>query len=469
MGSHTVEKIGGTSMSRFGELLDNVLIADLKGDELYNRIFVVSAYSGITNMLLEHKKSGQAGVYQFFAKGELEWKNALLRVEAEMCRINEEFAELGLDSTKANSFVHDRINGIRNCLEDLSSLCSYGHFQLSDYLLAIRELLSSIGEAHSAFNSVEILKSKGVNAYFADLTGWKDDENHPFEEKVKKIFSGVVYEKTLCIATGYTKCREGLMETFDRGYSEITFSKIACVTQAKEGIIHKEFHLCSGDPNLVGLEKVEIIGNTNFDVADQLADLGMEAIHPKASKEMELSDIPIRVKNAFEPSHPGTLISKDFKSESHRVEMVTGRKDLIAVEVMDPDMVGQSGYDYRLCGIFAKHKISYIAKNTNANTITHYFTNKFKNLNELMNDIAKEFPSANIRKEDVAIVSAIGSNMSYPGFLAKASTELAKANINILAVDQCMRQVNMQFIIETKDFDAAIKALHCGVVENWNK
>ena len=62
-----------------------------------------------------------------------------------------------------------------------------------------------------------------------------------------------------------------------------------------EGIIHKEFHLSSGDPNLMGLDKVEIIGRTNFDVADQLADLGMEAIHPKASKEMENLSIPIRV------------------------------------------------------------------------------------------------------------------------------------------------------------------------------
>ena len=56
MGQHTVEKIGGTSMSRFGELMDNILIADRSGAKLYNRIFVVSAYGGITNALLENKK-----------------------------------------------------------------------------------------------------------------------------------------------------------------------------------------------------------------------------------------------------------------------------------------------------------------------------------------------------------------------------------------------------------------------------
>ena len=49
---HTVEKIGGTSMSRFGELMENILVGKRTGAELYNRIFVVSAYGGITNLLL---------------------------------------------------------------------------------------------------------------------------------------------------------------------------------------------------------------------------------------------------------------------------------------------------------------------------------------------------------------------------------------------------------------------------------
>ena len=466
MGLHTVEKIGGTSMSRFGELLDNIFIGNRSESEFYNRVFVVSAYSGITNMLLEHKKTGESGVYQFFANGDSSWTDALDKVEARMCEINAEMAEFGLNVEAANEFIHERISGIKSCLADLHRLCSYGHFQLNDYLLAVRELLSSIGEAHSAYNSVEILKSRDINAVFVDLTGWKDNRNLTFQQKIEESFKEIVFDQSLCVATGYTKCSEGLMETFDRGYSEITFSKIACVTQAKEGIIHKEFHLCSGDPNVIGIDKVEVIGSTNFDVADQLADLGMEAIHPKASKDMENNDIPIRVKNAFEPEHSGTLISKTFKSEKHRVEMITGRTDLIAVEVMDPDMVGQSGYDYRICGHFAKYKISYIAKNTNANTITHYITNKSKNVDKLIVALKEEFPTAHIRMENVALVAAIGSNMSHPGLLAKATGNLANAGINILAVDQCMRQVNMQFIIEISDFTEAVKALHAGVVEN---
>ena len=56
--AHTVEKIGGTSMTRFGEILQNVIIGHRQPSELYNRIFIVSAYGGITNLLLENKKNG---------------------------------------------------------------------------------------------------------------------------------------------------------------------------------------------------------------------------------------------------------------------------------------------------------------------------------------------------------------------------------------------------------------------------
>jgi aspartate kinase len=56
--------------------------------------------------------------------------------------------------------------------------------------------------------------------------------------------------------------------------------------------------------------------------------------------------------------------------------------------------------------------------------------------------------------------------MKVPGIMSKAARALAEAGINILAVDQCMRQVNMQFIVDEKDFDTALIALHRGLVES---
>ena len=462
---HTVEKIGGTSMTQFDEVMKNIIIGGRKVSELYNRIFVVSAYGGITDMLLEHKKTGMPGVYAKFAQGDKTWKQSLEHVRKRMIELNSSFEKIGIDLEKANAFVNERIDGIKWCLNDLIRLRSFGHFKPSDYLPASRELLSAVGEAHSAFNSTIILQANGVNAVFVDLSGWKEAEQLPIDTVIGKAFLGIDFAKEMPIVTGYTKCDEGIMTKFDRGYSEVTFSKTAAITKAFEGIIHKEYHLSTGDPKLIGIDKVVKIGRTNFDIADQLSDMGMEAIHPKASKEMEQRNIPIRVKNTFEPNDPGTLISNDYVSPGPRVDMVCGRKDMIAIEVFDSEMVGQSGYDFSLLKHFAEHGVSYITKNTNANTITHYVAERTPNISALMDSLRKAFPDAQINTREVAILCVIGSNMKIPGFLSKAAKALAEANINVLALDQCMRQVNMQFIIERKDYEKGIISLHRELVE----
>ncbi|MFQ3187212.1 MAG: aspartate kinase, partial [Marinomonas primoryensis] len=63
MGQHTVEKIGGTSMSDYRSVRDNIIFKPAHENNMYQRVFVVSAYSGMTDKLLEHKKTGDAGVF----------------------------------------------------------------------------------------------------------------------------------------------------------------------------------------------------------------------------------------------------------------------------------------------------------------------------------------------------------------------------------------------------------------------
>ena len=59
-----IEKIGGTSMTRFPEIIKNIILYDK--DDIYNRVYIVSGYDGITNMLLEHKKTRMPGIYKKF-------------------------------------------------------------------------------------------------------------------------------------------------------------------------------------------------------------------------------------------------------------------------------------------------------------------------------------------------------------------------------------------------------------------
>ncbi|MEJ7665471.1 MAG: hypothetical protein WKG07_41085 [Hymenobacter sp.] len=203
-----------------------------------------------------------------------------------------------------------------------------------------------------------------------DLSGFDDARALTIDERIQQAFAGIDFSQTICIATGYCKGTEGIMREFDRGYSEVTFSKIAVAVRPQEAIIHKEYHLCSADPNLVGVDQCRPVGFTNYDVADQLADVGMEAIHPKASKPLEINAIDLRIKNTFEPDHPGTLITRDYVAATKHVEVITGTDKVVIIDIYDPLMVGTAGFDLHLMQAFFDLDVSYIFKATSANSIS---------------------------------------------------------------------------------------------------
>jgi aspartate kinase len=466
--SHTVEKIGGTSMSNYQAVRDNIIIGTRRADDLYQRIYVVSAYGGITNLLLEHKKTDQPGIYALFTDAEDEeaWREAMVSLRDELHAMNQRLFDDATLLSKANTFIDQRLDEAEGVLDNLRNLCEHGHFELDDHLLTVREMLASIGEAHSAWNTAQLLQRDGVNARFVDLSGWNARDTLPLDQLIEQAFVDIDLVTELPIVTGYAHCEEGLMAKFDRGYSEMTFSRIAVLTQASEAIIHKEYHLSSADPGIVGEAQIVPIGRTNYDVADQLANLGMEAIHPRAAKGLRQNEIPLRVKNTFEPEHSGTLITGDYVSATPCVEIIAGRRHLHAIELFDQDMVGKlDEYEKSLLGIFHRFRARVVTKDINANTITHYLACNLKTVKRILKVIKEQFPDGESDHRKVSVVSAIGSDMHVHGILAKAVSALADNSVSILAMHQSMRQVDMQFIIGEADYDEAVRSLHNRLIE----
>jgi aspartate kinase len=452
----TVEKIGGSSMSQFQDVMNNIILKPSPGCSYYNRIFVVSAYNNVTNWLLEHKKTKEPGIYLKFVNHE-DYDQAMMGLLNKLIAINRTFESIGLNQQQADEFITKRMLQAKNYLHNLADVLATGYVNRQNILLAAREILSSIGEAHSTFNSVNILESNGIKATFIDLCGFNDSEYLTIDERIHKAFKNLDYSVTIPIVTGYTKGTEGIMREFDRGYSEVTFSKVAVEIKADEAVIHKEFHLSSADPNIVGIDKSIPVGFTNFNVADQLADVGMEAIHPKASKPLEMAGINIRIKNTFEPDHPGTLITKSYVGEKSRVEIISGTDKVIAIEIHDPLMVGQVGYDREIMQIFEHYKVSYILKATNANSITQVIWEEDLS-NDLIADLKSKYYEVTVKP--VALICTLGTNIAQPGILAKATVALANNKINVDAFSQSLKQVNMQFVIGRDDYKRAIIALN---------
>ncbi|BBC74256.1 aspartate kinase [Altererythrobacter sp. B11] len=466
MGEHNVEKIGGTSMAATSTVFDNVLIAGRSGADLYQRIFVVSAYAGMTDLLLEHKKSGEPGVYAHFLRNDAAWREALERVREAMCERNAEMFARSESLEEANRFVHQRVQSMRSCLADLDRLRGHNRFSLKDQLVTVREMLAGLGEAHSAHSTALLLRDRGVNAVFVDLTLWSEEDKASLDDRIRKALEPIDLATQMPIVTGYAGCEGGMVRRYARGYSEMTFSRIAVLTEARQAIIHKEFHLSSADPKLVGEDRARKIGRTNYDVADQLANLGMEAIHPRAGRGLRQAKIPLCVRNTFDREDEGTLICGEYVSDQPRVEIVTGVRELHALEFFEQNMVGEKGYDSGILDILARHGTWIVSKSSNANTITHYLSGSPSAVAAAVADLEEAFPGAAITAQPAAMVATIGSDISEPGLVPRALSALDEAGVGMIAIQHQIRNVDVQFIVERSDFDKAIKALHVELVES---
>lgn len=456
--SYTVEKIGGTSMSAFDAVLDNIL---LRPHHPYDRVFVVSAYATITDALLECKRTGKPGIYQMIAKHDTQWQEAMYQLEQRMLLINENLFADPMSRIRADKFIRSRISEAVNCINNILETCQYGQFSLRQYLPQVREFLSSIGEAHSAYNTSLKLKTLGINACFIDLSGWNNGQAGSLDEVILAAFEDIDVATQLPIVTGYAYCNEGLMKTYDRGYSEMTFSRIAALTNATQAIIHKEYHLSSADPRIVGADKVSPMGLTNFDVADQLANLGMEAIHPNAAAGLRQQGIELRIKNTFEPEHKGTLISNVHKPQNNKVEIIAGKDKVFALHIFDQSMVGKiDNASYELMEVIAEAKVHLVGKEMNANSMTYYLSGSSDNLNHVLYKIEKRYPNASVSGKMVALISAIGASMNTNNALTQGMQALVNAKISPIAAHSSMRNVNVQFVVEDNDYNRAICVLH---------
>lgn len=465
--SHTVEKIGGTSMTAFDAVINNIL---LYPENPYQRILVVSAYSGITDALLECKRSGNPGIFRLVEAGDEQWRDNLDALRQRMLLINGNIFADPYYRNQADAFITKRLEGVAGCIESILHTCKFSQFHLEDHLPQLREMLAGIGEAHSAFNTALLGQTVGLQATFVDLSGWHSNMDKSVDEVLHEAMADIDLSATLPIVTGYVCCREGLMRTYDRGYSEMTLSRLATVTKAHTAVIHKEYHLSSADPRLVGVENVRPIGDSNYDVADQLANLGMEAIHPHAASGLRAAGIHLQVKNTFEPEHQGTLISGMYKPKQQQVQIIAGKENVLALHLFDQNAVGNmEDIGYELIQVIRKENIRLISKEMNANSLTYYLAGPTAIQNRILEKAKAIMPDAQVSGKRVALVSVIGCHIDTNITLSEGLLALLKLGITPKAAHASMRNVDVQYVVRDVEYQDTVKALHATFVENGEK
>ena len=138
---------------------------------------------------------------------------------------------------------------------------------------------------------------------------------------------------------------------------------------------------------------------------------------------------------------------------------------LHGLEVHEPDMVGVKGYDAGILQALTRHDLWIVSKSSNANSITHWVAGSLKALRRVERDLARDWPNSEIAVRPVAMVSAIGSDLRGVGVVRRGLEALEDAGIEMLAVQQGLRRVEVQFIVPRDDRDAAVSALHARLIE----
>jgi aspartate kinase len=472
--NHEVIKIGGTSMTNMAAVLSAIIFQAEYRPHVVNS-FIVSAYGagnpkegimipiGVTDLLLEGKKNNEPGIYSHFVKGG-DYREQIHNTLVELRRINSLYELFGLELKLANEFITEELD---NTVVFLSQLKAGTYFPQQANQIA-RERLASIGEKHSAFNLSSILSNRGLSNEFVDLSGFDSSDNQilTIEERIKQKIASHNDSK-IKIVTGYTGGVNGIMQNYDRGYSEVTAALYAIECGGPILTILKEFALSSADPKIV--HNVVQILKADYRFANELAMIGMEAIHPKIARMLEDAGIDISVKNILNLHSPATVISSKKMEYEPSIQMVTGKDKVTIITLENPSMGSETNYLGRLCQVFSGYNVLSISSDANKITViicTKEFGNK-----DLKDKLEGEFSSEDnnsLHYEDGSLIIAAGSNLNQKGIFARASKALGDRDINIISASQPSNPNSIQFAVDRSEYENGIRAIHREFVGTLN-
>lgn len=447
--SHTVEKISGSSMTAFDAVLDNIILKP-EPQAIYNRILVVPAYQGITDALLESKKNYEPGVYHYALDGSNLWESKLDSVIQRLLLVNESVFADPMLRRKADDFIIKRISNTRRWIrENLST---------KRHQTKIREQLSAIGEAHSAYNTALKAQRYGVQTKFIDLTDSSSDSDQSFDAKVRNNLEDVDLSCELPVVAAYSSHEINNTCQHDRRYGDLTLSRIAAITDAKQAVIHKAHHLSSGDPVLIGEDQVSPMGDSSYQVVNQLSALSNEVIHPAALAELSQKNIDLRVKCTFEPDHPGTFISRSHRSTSHKVELVSGKEDVCALKIemkngcIDLNQLEQQSQ--------LQSEFSLLHRYVKGKHVHCYFDCEAAHFGTILTNVKKLIPDSDITIQQVALLSVLGSQIALEQTIQEGSNALKKNGIKPIHTYKSGNKNSVKFIVTSAQYRAASCALH---------
>mmetsp|Transcript_14273 Transcript_14273/g.39338 ORF Transcript_14273/g.39338 Transcript_14273/m.39338 type:complete len:607 (-) Transcript_14273:763-2583(-) len=445
-------KFGGSSLANH-ERVDHVakLIQGQLEKGYRPRAVVCSAMGKTTNNLLS---AGESAL--------LDGKVAIDTIRALHEETMDEFDFGDEETCPTRQAVHgllneceELLNGVRMIQElspkSLDQLVSYGE-RCSVRIMA--ERLNQLGVRAEAFDAWDV--GIQTDSKFGDaklVSG--------YETSVKKAFDRIDVN-TVAVVTGFIGHEpKGRITTLGRGGSDLTATAIGASLQLDEIQVWKDVDgILTSDPRMVKTAKpVECV---SFEEASELAYFGAQVLHPIAMRPAMKYDIPVRVKNSYNPNAKGTIIQKRLpeKDKGRLVTAITYKRNINVLDITSTQMLGAYGFLSRVFSLFAKHKLSVdvLASSEVSISLTLDQKQDVTEVEKVMEDLRD---CADVtRKRNRGTITLIADVERSSSVLATVFRVFAKENIQVQMMSQGASKVNISFIIHNSQLEQAILSLH---------
>lgn len=448
-------KFGGSSVKTAERILCSVDIIQEGLNSEPHTITVVSALGGVTDALIS--AANLARENEDFRPALEKIKGQHSEVAAKVAPKDSKIQEI---ITKAFSQIEEKLNGIR-LLKELSP-------KTLDGIIANGEILS-------AQIMQSVFEAKGISADYVNASQFIfADDNFGngrvnFQKSNTAIQAFFAKHKGLSIVTGFIAASSsGDLITLGRGGSDYTAAIIGSALDAEEIEIWTDVSgMYTADPSKVSKAFPQPF--VSFAEAMELSHFGAKVIYPPTIQPAMAKSIPIVIKNSFEPSAPGTVISKDLPQRNDTICGISSIDEIAFLRLEGGGMVGVAGVARRFFSSLAAKNISVIliTQASSEHTIccaikpNEAKAAKLAVDSEFELEIKAALVEPLIVEKELSIISVVGENMrNTPGVAGKTFSALGKNGVNIIAIAQGSSELNISAVIRKEDVTRALRSLH---------
>ena len=450
-----VLKFGGTSVGSVKSILSlkNIVENEAKSQPI---IVVVSALGGITDKLL--------ATSQLALKGDESWKDEFQA----MVERHHKMIDTIITNPRQREDLFNKVDAL---LEQLRSIY-FGVFLIHDLSEKTQDAIVSYGERLSSLIVATLVKgAKWMDSREFIKTVQKNNK-HVLEAEltnklVRKAFADLAH---ITLVPGFIS-RDATTDevtNLGRGGSDYTAAIIAAALDADVLEIWTDVDgFMTADPRVI--KTAYTINELSFIEAMELCNFGAKVIYPPTIYPVCVKNIPIRVKNTFNPQNPGTIIKDKIDNDRKPIKGISSINGTALITVTGLSMVGVIGVNRRIFTALADKGISVFmvsqASSENSTSIGVREADADIAVRVLNEEFAKEiemgamFPM--FAESGLATIAVVGENMKHtPGIAGKLFGTLGRSGISVIACAQGASETNISFVVDSKFLRKALNVLH---------